>query len=555
MHDLDAVQRVFEKMHLPAFEEFQTNSHVVRFYPSLRTRKVYKYLDAILLVNGPVLYKQHDLDNSGNELLQDLIRNDVSWDQLSGSYALVLLRDNMIRIFNDQLGVYRLFGNTGKTFISTSFLASVFSSVQQQEINKSALREKICHGFILYPETLVKGVKDITYENIILPDLQKSYRNNPRFIEGNQPVQWQGAQFKEYVGKYLSALKGKPVSLGLSAGFDSRLLLSGIKEYHPKYLFTHSTGKVHEKEKQVAAKLAAVSGDELAVLPTQKPEQLSDDQERVMLDDLLYYYDGRTANNSGAYSMTGTFEYNHHHLQHAVLGLNGKGGEVYRNYYNLPPWKISYDAFYDVHVAYSSTRFVLNEEDAKELRERFYDGIRNRISDWNNSVSKWSVQRYYSEVRQADCEGSIITAHNKITDYLAPFLDSQMLEKSYCSFQQLGLTDSFQSALINELSPELAAVPSKYGYSFNNRKLTGMLRSNFSVFIPLNSRRSHLENYFRKAVSAQRPLSNREAKACGILESVDSSVNWKNAFIHYAQKNVAMYVANFIDKASGKLKY
>ncbi len=541
-------------MHLSQFDEFETNTHVIRFYPSLRTRKLFRYLDAVLMVCGPALYKNNDLDNSGYELLKDLVRDDVSWNQLTGSYALVLVRDNMIRIFNDPLGVYRLFGNNGKSFISTSFLATVFASPDPLEVNQSALKEKICHGFILYPETLVHGVKDITYENIILSDLQKVYRNNPEFVADNVSVQQQGVEIKKYLDRYLQSVKGNLVSLGVSAGFDSRLLLSGIKDYHPKYLFTHSTGKVHEKEKQVATKLCAVTGDHLQIISTEKPEKLSDEDESKMLDDLLYYYDGRTANNSGAYSMTGTFDYNFQHLQHATLGLNGKGGEVYRNYYNLPPWKISYDDFYELHVTYSSTPFVLNETDTRQLKEKFFNALKSRVNEWGATVNKWTVQRYYSEVRQSDCEGSIITAHNKITDYLAPFLDSQLLQRSYGSFRQLGLTDSFQAALIQELSPELAAVPSKYGYSFNSRGLSGLLRSNANVFIPIKSKKSRLHSYFKKAVAAKKPLNQRESKAFGILESLDSSVNWRNAFIHYAQKNVAMYVANFFDKAADKIK-
>ncbi|MBN1183220.1 MAG: hypothetical protein JXB49_13080 [Bacteroidales bacterium] len=507
---------------------------------------IYREGKNLAVATGTFFYKSYSFKESLNQLYRDFLCERFSITELYGHYAIVIIIDEKINIINDSLGIQRIFSTSDRSVISTSFLATWFSHIKPLSINRNAFFEKISTGYITAPDTLIEGIIDITYDNFNENLLIKHhYPLTNYFSKGKEDIDFQVSKLHEYFEKLFFLAHGHSISLGVSSGFDSRMLLSIIREYSNKYLYTHSTKGVHKKESEIAIKIANMLGDNISIKETTNADNVNLITAEALLTDLFYYFDGRTANNSGAFSYTGTYEYNYHHLKNVYLGLNGKGGEVYRNYYNLPRGRFSFKKWFLMHECYSSFKLVFSREQRNEIVRNIENKILKRLLSEGRKWDRWLIQRYYSEIRQPDCEASIINAHNKITRYVAPFLDGNLLRDAYKSFDSKGVSDRFQSRLIYRLSPELAGIKSKYGYDFKNKSI----RWRFIEWIKRNEPFWFKSKRFIYDLKKTKSIigSNIHTKsAIGVLDPIFPEINWGNAIIHYAQRNVVIYLAKLI---------
>lgn len=550
--DKQMLEETIQKMHLHRRKDFDTPRYSVMIH--LKTNEqtdddcLYVSGQDMVFMSGIFFYKDHNLHQSLEAFYQDLVNENIDTDLMHGQFALVSIVNGELKIFNDGLGCHRLFRNNNNGIISTSFLASWFSNQGAATANIDAIREKALSGYIVYPNTLVKEVMDITYEVIKQDGLEKTYFP-VRAIElarGKENNHFQVAGLKDYFSNLSSFANNKTVSLGVSAGFDSRLLLTLIKDFKCRYLYSHLTKGVHNKEASIAKKLASKIDAELHINETGHPGQLPLDQQLDLLDELIYYYDGRTANNSGAFSVTGTFQYNYDHLKDVYIGLNGKGGEVFRNYYNHSGQAMGFQKWYEGLILYPSAMLMLGENERKELLDKIGSRLMTRLNVKDNRWGRWQLHRYYSEVRQPDCESSIISAHNKITHYLAPFFDHTVLRNAYRSFDAIGKSDRFQASLIAAISPALASVPSKYGYNFVEKGWKWRLKSFMARELPFRVKMKKKDSAFKKLMGVNKPSDPLVISSLEQLKSIDRGMNWEPAFYHYAQKNVCFNLARMI---------
>ncbi|MFA5619178.1 MAG: hypothetical protein WDA08_02590 [Weeksellaceae bacterium] len=495
---------------------------------------------------GTFFYKDFSFSDSLKFVLSDFAQDKLSNEEMYGHYVLLIYHDQKFHLLNDALGAIRLFSNAEKTRFSTSFLGLWFSQPQTLQLNQWAVYEKIAKGYICAPDTLVETIKDSTYEAFQLPFLIKHPNPETVYQKGTQSADYQISEIKKYYNRVFNLAEGKSISLGISGGFDSRMLMGLLQNYPNPYLFTHHTKGIHSNEKVIAQKLTESIGQKLHIKETPKADTLNPKEAEKLFKDLIYYYDGRTANNSGAFSITGTKEYNLFHLKEQVIGLNGKGGEVYRNYYNIANRSYSFQDWFTALELYSSADFVFNTEQKKQLLGKIHDKIRNRLSVEKN-WSRWHIQRYYSEIRQADCEASILSAHNKITRYIAPFLDAKLLKIAYQSYSIAGGDSSFQMKMIQKLNPKLAAINSNYGHNFMKIPLKLKIKESLVKSMPLKFRTERLKKVIKKADDL--PLSETEKQALSFLKAHFPDINVDYCFSHYAQKNVVTNLAYLLMEA------
>ncbi len=561
--DEAALDSTLEKMHLRRRHEFNTEDYRLIVHlkanAAIDSDCLFTKGNDVVFVSGTFFYGDLSPTDSIKEFYQDVLNGTIDARQMYGQFVIVAIISGHVHFYNDALGCHRIFRNSSNNVISTSFLVCWFAANNAAHINADALREKALTGYIVYPNTLVREVKDITYEQFKSTSIQK---NRFEFedlgkAKGSRPLQQQVDSLRTYFAKLKNIAAGKTVSLGVSGGFDSRLLLSLISQYRPLHLYTHLTRGVHDKEASIARQLAAKTGETLHIEETERPENLPEKDQLQLLDELIYYYDGRTANNSGAFSITGTYQYNHQHLQHVYLGLNGKGGEVYRNYYNYGNTGSSFSEWYETLVLYPSAERMLDRGYIDSMLNGIKSRLHKRLGINSDKWGRWDIQRYYSEVRQPDCESSIVSAHNKITHYLSPFFERSLVQNAYNSFEKIGGSDEFQASLIAAIDPQLAGVKSKYGYNFISKSFQAKLKDLIARNMPLNMKRKKKRTSFDKltmtAVSAD-PLVSR---AISVLKQADNTVNWQWAFFHYAQKNVCINLARLLEVArdGAKLAY
>lgn len=502
--------------------------------------------DSWIYAVGTFFYKNFSFKESLNQFLEDFGKNKIDDSKMFGHYALLIFYNQKLHIIHDPLGAIRIFTNIEKTKISTSFLGLWFSSISPLKIHKEASYERLTSGYITAPDTLVETIRDSTYEDFENSDISKLKMKSPQYKKGKKDVSFQVESARNYFNRLFQLAEEGSISLGLSGGFDSRMLLGLLSSYPNKYLFTHHTIGVHGKERKIAETLSKLVSSELHIKETPEPSRLSLKEAEKLLLDLIYYYDGRTANNSGAFSETGTYEYNFFHLNGKVLGINGKGGEVFRNYYNIPKKKYSFHKWYASLILYPSHKKVFSKEQRDKLLNRIEHKIKKRISV-NSRWSRWNIQRYYSEIRQADCEASIVSAQNKITRYIAPYLDAKLLADAYQSYSYSGDNSDFQVELIKSLNPELVNIQSNYGYCFSHIPLKFRIKDFLVKNIPLSIKSKRLENIIKPAQDQK--LSAVETEALEFLKNHFPEIRGEYCFSYYAQRNVATNLVYLLKEA------
>lgn len=540
--DISLLSQVWDNSNIQLIETGETLCYL-QWEDSLKEKAYYfEENSSWIYAVGTFFYKDFSFSDSLKFVLSDFAQDKLSNEEMYGHYALLIYHNQKFHLLNDALGAIRLFSNSEKTRFSSSFLGLWFSQPQVLQLNQWAVYEKIAKGYICAPDTLVEGIEDITYEVFQFQFLIKHQSLKISYQKGSQSVDYQISEIKKYYNRVFNLAEGNTISLGVSGGYDSRLLLGLIQSYSDVYLFTYHS----MDETEIARKLSDAVGLNLNIKKTPRTSELKLSKSEEILKDLIYHYDGRTAGNSGAFSVAGTKQHNLYHLKDISIGINGKGGEVYRNYYNLSNRSYSFQDWFTALELYSSADFVFNTEQKKQLLGKIHDKIRNRLSVEKN-WSRWHIQRYYSEIRQADCEGAILTAHNKITRYIAPFLDANLLKFSYLSYDNAKRDSSFQMKIIQKLNPKLAAINSNYGHNFMKIPLKLKIKDSLIKSMPLKLRTERLKIVIKKAEDL--PLSETEKQALSFLKAHFPDINVDYCFSHYAQKEVATNLAYLLMEA------
>jgi hypothetical protein len=425
---------------------------------------------------GTPIYRGLSFPDGLEELATDIVKNEIDFTALQGAFVIILQESNKFRILMDELAVGPVFIDEEYSRLSSSFLALLHSSDQRRALNQMALREKLTTGIILGPDTLVEGIVKATH------DIQAGWKGNgvefvvptPRgsnfsFVSHgfNRAVQEQVdfLQLRIRSLKAFSDLYG--IDLGLSGGYDSRLLFALCANFSVQIdPHTHATRGVHEAEKNIATKLSQIAGNPIRfVITKQMKEHDSESFERV-LDDCLFYFDGRSSAEIGSYSETSTRGYQAQLARGYGFRLSGLGGEIYRNHYGTTRSSVSFFPWSKRHIYYpglgpDAANSELHRYIVNKLEARLKISLKDRCDFF-------ALRRYYGEARLSESNGCVINAHNQLTFYATPFNEYRVILKAYEATPYIRLSGDFQAAMIRNLNPELSSVQSSYGYSFEN---------------------------------------------------------------------------------------
>jgi asparagine synthase (glutamine-hydrolysing) len=566
----DAVRDVFRKKGFDKPRRFDLAGMILWLYPKqLVGVKNYYFLDpeTAVFATGTVVYKGLSYTSSLREILHDFINKTLDFDELLGNFCLLFYAKKKISVLVDRLSVYHIFFYAGGSRISNSFIALLSSFKHPLQVNRMALYEKVSKGYIVGPDTLVEGLQQLT------PNLRQLPLNNCVKVLNYSSSYYHGEfckkGFEQCVNKQISVLKGYfyairdlaksfGIELGLSGGYDSRLLYA-LSKYlkQPISAHTHNTLGVHEKGREIAEKIARTDNSELRAIETKRMDQQSEKNLIRILYNNLYYFDGRSADNSGAFSETYTRDYRIKTLGNARLSLNGLGGEIYRNYYYTSQKRFEFKDWMFNHVYYPFFRYsIKNNKVRDDLHAYVISKMSERLgTDLRRKIDLLTMRRYYSEIRQPDCEGVIPNAHNQISFYLTPFIEYRIIQEAYKATPYIGKSFDFQASMIAMLNSQLYEIESHYGFSPNKETFSHKLYSSVKNFIP-----DRLWNFKKSYQIKMRNLGRRELEKYvklykrhkiireieDVLHDYASDVNWRTCMRHYAMQPNAIFLGAFL---------
>lgn len=531
-----------------------------------------------LFACGTVVYHGLSYRESLQRLLQDFKHNKVNQNELIGHFCLLYWNGDALSVLTDQLNTFHIFSNDAVNCLSSSFLAMLTASPTKRLLNRRAVCEKLSTGYIISPDTLVEGISQIDDE------LAQSFSQGEHCISfikhALRPIiQLDNCGIEESLKKQEEVLKGQfekmdalnseyGGDLGISDGFDSRLVLACAEKFFSKpiMLHTHATGGVHDRSKELVSNMASSTHCALRSIQTTQMDNHLHERAEEILNDGLLFFDARSSHNMGAFSETYTRGYKEKVLDQQRCSLNGLGGEIYRNYYSVRrSGFLESRKFMNLYDYYTFAKDAFgNDELYEEMHLRRMEKISKRLKvDVVDEIDFLALRRYYSEVRMPDCDANNSDAQNTVSFYLMPFIQPAVTWAGIDATPYIGVGGSYQGALITRISPSLASFPSHYGYSFDRKipaKISLKYRARETIPMSFFYSRSRRLGMVNKAIAIKR--AEDLLKKIPILNEVKSALldtqvisDFDSCLLHYAQKPTAFYVGTFLNEFSSKIKF
>lgn len=516
---------------------------------------------------GTLSYRGLGSMRSVERLCHDFAKGTIDPAESAGAYAAILWDGERLAMVGDRLRMKHVFVNDAGTCISTSFLAMVAACADSQPLNRLAVHEMLSTGFVVGPDTLVGGIRQLTGDQDawiestagirILTGAVPAGDSPPHGRDFHASVAAQIEVLRSYVRRTSPLVLETHAELGLSSGFDSRLVLSMYRGLpHPLPLHSHLTVGVHESELAVARRLAEVRGHALRTVPTHRIEDHDESARRRILADNLYLFDGRCIHDMGHCSETYGAEYRIRVMGESRMSLHGLGGEIYRNVYATPPDRFRWADWEAYAVLFPFAREACGSDDVFDaMRNRLRGKVSARLgTDLSHPVDMLVTRRYYGLVRMPACAGNVGDAYQQVSDVLMPFVEPEAVEEALRATRHIGPYGDYEAAMIRSLAPDYAAVPSQYGHAFDAVPARFRWKARMVAALPLPLR---VERRRRHAAAGAPGAAHSQGCLRELTEALRAafpSIDWTLVFRDENQRRVGLFLASFLTEFGGKVR-
>lgn len=490
----EAIAAFFLKKGHTSYQRFDTANASVFLFEKIKKREA-NYIIAgehKIAATGTFNYKQKNYKQSLELLISDYKNNTIDYDSLNGHYNIFLLNSSdKIQVLSDAKNSLEIYTNTSNTLFSNSFLALAELSTQKLTLNKNAIAENLLTGCLFGNETIFNEIQVYSgTENKFLQPVTLAYKTeNTRIKNRSEAVEYQLANLNSYFKSFEALVNENGAEIGLSGGYDSRLMLSLCNAHYAKNLQLHTHWKAkNDLDITIAKQLATTVKKELKILPILQTKDMDSAQLENTLQESLFFYDGLTRVNHGWTRKYRTLEYRNSVLGNINLGMSGLGGELYRNDFHINFSKIALSTWisnfilpiYLTDKIPSSTTDLIVQQISKKINTQLGLGENNKY------LSKKDVYRYYGEMWVKKGPGIRNSIENQLSYFISPFTDSKLMQQSYNTVEHLGISGEFEAALIMSVNPALGKIISGYGFSFDKIPASHLLKHTAISYIPVS---------------------------------------------------------------------
>lgn len=506
------VIRAFQERGFGNYSQHKLGSYGLILFSKIliHDQQVIQQNSSLLAVCGTMVYKGQGPSESAKTLLHDLTRDMLDEECLIGHFIVIAHISGRIFFLTDRLCTLSLYYHEDKLEYSSSFIALMTSSQGILTINKHAMFEILFVNGVVPPDTQVDQIKRWTpaINNGLSSDVSVyKYRTSHLFTDFdsslNRALDNQIERLDAYFEMSKTLFDEFGAVMGLTGGFDSRLLLAMMIRHKVDTEFYTHWQKGVSKDYQIAHEIASAFDIELDVLRKHYQPGGSDFTQGYQ------YTDGQIRHQyywSEAYS---TVSYYNSLIKVNKVGINGVGGEQYRNSEGFPRRKepvstwLRRDAF-----SLQANCILKSSRDHEIFIERVCDKIKCLLAPEIEHASPYFAKRYYNEIYGYSNRYFRAGFENQIMYHLSPFSDPYNSLYAYRAIPFLGGLYSFQMEMLKRLNVKLASCRSSYGFSFDKN-------------VPL---------LYRLGKLMQRRISNRNSTR---IKMVLSEVRRSNACTKY----------------------
>jgi hypothetical protein len=399
--------------------------------------------------------------------LADYAENKPFEHKCLGNFSLVIYRKGTLSILADYCGYYPVYRHDTTQAVSSSFLA-LASLGNNRKIDPQAMYEYLLHGFFVGEETLLEGIHRLDSRKLwqISPALKNvprtaSYELLPNSLKLDEIVEAISGKLRDYF-KLLSGLFPGDIGSALSGGYDSRhmaALMLSVGEKPHLYVY----GGSNSSDVRVALNVAQGEGLEIehtdkSAMPKASPENFSTNIERD-----FYFFDGIKPLgqiDDGSDMTTRLYRANKARLQ-----LNGAGGEIYREIWNLADRNIDLETFLKLRYDRSEYGYLKPPFNSQAYFIRFADKVRRKLAIDRPQITRKEAEMLFPFLRN-HFASSNNQANSQISDSLLPFMETGFVYPSFDIPIRYKYCGKVHAQLIRRAWPSLAGYQSDYGINF-----------------------------------------------------------------------------------------
>lgn len=350
-----------------------------------------------------------------------------NFSKIFGNFFIYVVDKRNLKqyIFTDNSGIFKIYKY--KDSISTSFLELVdyFDDLSTEDLDYEGIVEFFHYGFSFFNRTLIKGINRIDaddlfeFENSSFHHKKKGVEN----IDANSTT-----NLDEFFSNLIYAIEGKKISVDLTGGFDSRLVLSYFWKNKSNFELALS-GQPDNKDLRIASKIAKKIN--IKFYPTIHSVENFDVSELAQIFEM-------TDSQIDIVIFHRNHQFNRVRSSRNVdVVISGVGGELYKDFWWLQDFPFYHKADPDLEKLYNyrieSTSFphsIFNEKlrnISNSLRENIISKLRAFVLETNTQT----YDNIYYNFNMKTKAGTYTTAANNYYLSYAPLLELELVKVGF----------------------------------------------------------------------------------------------------------------------------
>lgn len=432
-----------------------------RFY-SAKNFLAYQNGDFIA-ATGSLFYKGESGLSGLNSLYYDYQSGIKIENHCRGHYCVILKVGEETFIFRDFFGLYPVYHSTDFSIISSSFLANAML-IPAVSISKIELFEYLLNGFWYSNQTLFTEIKLLEEGGMLNINTKARRGFNPEHVSVSKLscdnlISAISSNLISHFSTLINAF-GK-VRFGLSGGYDSRLMLASLLHIGiiPELYVNGTPGSTDIKCAKDIAEGLGISIKEIHFY--EEYETASERTEEFFMN-RFYHFDG--LGTSGIFDNYSDLEYILENPFHEVALLNGAGGEIFREAWNIPNRNIKLETFVKSRYDKPELRDILRGYSRQEYFENLINKIKKTSGIRFSDISRTQVELLH--INRYKAIHFILSTHQQLCPFILPFYEPDLIFQSLEVPVKLKYNARLNKDLMKKIYPQVASYKSAYGYSF-----------------------------------------------------------------------------------------
>lgn len=401
------------------------------------------------------------------------------FENMYGNFFVLIenLASSECYAFSDNSGLYKAYYN--EECISTSFLELIDNvNFSENDLNHDAIVEFLHFGFSYFDRTFLNSVNELDARNYYHykdGQLTNCSKGITEIYETTGGV----VSLDEYFEALTYAVSDSKVSLDLTGGFDSRLILSYFYKFKSSFE-TAISGIKGNKDIKIAEHLSSIVNKNF--YPTY---HTASDLDYENMYSIFKHTDGQM--DILDFHRNNQF-FNDRKSRDIDLSISGAGGELYKDFWWLQDFPrynkkaANLDKLYDLRIGGKSFPHSILGEKLIDKSQKLKSKTLSELSELVLETNTQTYDNIYFEYKMKTNAGNYISSSNNYIMAYAPLLEKNIVRLGYQLERKERFFNFFHKKIITNNARAISGVRTTEYISCSSKPLNVLLDVFFYAF-------------------------------------------------------------------------